>query len=110
MTNRQHRGALLLPVAAGLLMLGAASVGAAPVEDFVAACGFSGKTSPESCRCQAKLAQSSFSSKEMQVAIIGMKGDQTAFRTALQAMSKGHAKAFLDKMRALAGKVSTECS
>jgi glycerol kinase len=91
-------------------MLGVAGVAAAPLEEFVAACGVSGKTSPQSCRCQAKLAQSSFTAKEMQVAIIGVKGDQAAFRTALQAMTKGRAKAFLDKMRALAGKVSSECS
>jgi hypothetical protein len=116
MTNQQQsvgartRGILLPTLGAAFLVLAVAGVAAAPVDDFAAACGLSGKTSPESCRCQAKLAQSSFNAREMQAAIIGIKGDQTSFRAAVQGMGKTRAKVFLDKMRALAGKVSTVCS
>ena len=97
-------------VASAAIVLTVSTALSAPLDDFVAACGLSGKTSPESCRCQAHLAQGSLTPPEMKVAIIGVRGDQAALRTALDRMGKARAQRFLDKMRSLAGKVATACS
>ena len=91
------------------LLLALTAARAAPSDEFAAACGLSGKTSPQSCQCQAKLARTTLNAAELRTAIVGMRDGQAALHSALAAMGEAKAQVFIGKMKSLAGRVATAC-
>ena len=102
--------ALNLMAAIGLVAAcGSAPALAAPRDDFSAACMTRPKATNQRCDCQAKLARTSFSQSERSAMIRAMKGDQTGFRSALDAMGDKRRQAFVSKMQVLKTRSDKEC-
>ena len=100
------------PIFAGLVLalsLAGSGLARAATDDFAAACLARGKTSPQNCDCQARLAKASFSADERRIAIVAMRGGGDAFRASMAKMTPARRQTFVAKMQTLSQRTQAEC-
>lgn len=102
--------ALAAAIAAGFAspVSGAERKPAAP-DDFAKACVARGKSSPQRCACESKLARATLDAAERSAMIRGISGDQAGFQTALARMDDVKRRGFTGKMQQLQARSAREC-
>lgn len=76
---------------------------------FTSACLARPNAVPTRCRCEGKLARTTFTAPERAAMIRGLQGDQAGFQASIAGMGEARGKAFIGKVRTLKARSDAQC-
>lgn len=79
-------------------------------DPFVAACMARKNTVERKCVCQAKIARANLDRRELQAALLALRGDNDAFTKTVRGFGEAKAKGFSAKMQKFGAQAREKCN